>query len=470
MRIGSDGAVAQPRAAARRRVPPFHRIALDELARGVQQQLPARQLRREEGQRQHVLQLVAIAGGARALRRPGAAPQTRGEQLIGQPVVHEAIEFRLVGLDAQHAERVGPEILRLDQHALGPADAARHFREMRGLFQPAGLAEREHDLRLAARLHFHWSAESRHRALARLVGEFGMAVLDHVGHDRTAAVAADRALARTLREFGCERGRGEGPALGEMVFRIAEVERRAVVVGPYLDRALALHHRLVERDLGDRHDVEDAVARGLVDDAQDLGLAGAAGRREHRHLEIEIGTCATIDDIAETKLGLVFAVHAAQRRECRAIRVAAAHVAHVDRLAGRTETALAHAEGGKRILPRVDREGEDIAFRRHDGAGPVIVGDDMRIGARHAGRDRQRLAVRAECGGSAWQRRRGQKRAYARLDARKIFGRRRIGVQVARDGLDSSGKIARPAVDQHDLGRAFRRHARLEGESAAGLE
>ena len=69
MRVGGMRAVGEARAAVRRAMPPFDRVAFDELMRGVQQNLRAGALRREMDERQHVLQLVAIAG-----RRRSAAP------------------------------------------------------------------------------------------------------------------------------------------------------------------------------------------------------------------------------------------------------------------------------------------------------------------------------------------------------------------------------------------------------------
>ena len=97
MRIARLGALAEACAAVRGAMPPFEHVAFEELLAGVQHDLRARQARLEKDQRQHVLQLVAIAGRAAALVRADAPPQPRGIELIGQPGVDQAIEVGPVG-------------------------------------------------------------------------------------------------------------------------------------------------------------------------------------------------------------------------------------------------------------------------------------------------------------------------------------------------------------------------------------
>ena len=98
---------AKTRAAIRRAMPPFDGVAFDDIdARACSRICARARSGAREDQRDHVLQLVAIARRARALRRAGAAPKPRGQQLIGQPVIDQAIEVGPIGLDAQHRELV----------------------------------------------------------------------------------------------------------------------------------------------------------------------------------------------------------------------------------------------------------------------------------------------------------------------------------------------------------------------------
>ena len=84
MRIARLGALAEPGAAVRRAVPPLEHVAFEELLAGVQHDLRAREARLDEDQRQHVLQLIAIADRAAALVGADAAEQPRGVELIGR--------------------------------------------------------------------------------------------------------------------------------------------------------------------------------------------------------------------------------------------------------------------------------------------------------------------------------------------------------------------------------------------------
>ena len=185
-------------------VPPFDRVALDELAAGVQQQLPARQIGREKNQRQHVLQLVAIAGRAGALRRPGAAPQPRRQQLIGQPVVDEPVELRLVRLDPQDASVSA-------QKALVFRDARRPNSGFRAISAKCRASSsvpvcpmREDDRRFALRLHFDRAGKSRDlRSCSERRRRDGRARPCRAG--RFAARCAQKAPTRRFREFRCER-------------------------------------------------------------------------------------------------------------------------------------------------------------------------------------------------------------------------------------------------------------------------
>ena len=108
MRVAGVRAVGETGAAVRRAMPPFRGVALEILMARMQQDLRPGALGGKQDERNHVLQLIAIARRARALRRPGASPEARGEQLIRQPIVDEPVEFGPVGLHAQRRGRLRP--------------------------------------------------------------------------------------------------------------------------------------------------------------------------------------------------------------------------------------------------------------------------------------------------------------------------------------------------------------------------
>ncbi len=231
MRVRGVGAIAKPGAAVRRPVPPFDRVAFEELMRRVQQNLRPRARGLQKDERDHVLQLIAIAGRARALRGARPAPKPRRQQLIGQPVVDQAIEVGLVCLDPQHRGLGDPGGAALRQRGQGESRIASLRREPLGVVQRAGLAMRQHDQRLAAGRHVDRAAESRDLALMRGSAGVGMTVLDHIRQGGVSALMAEESAARRLREFGFQRGRNKGPALHEIIARIAEIQRLQVLRG-----------------------------------------------------------------------------------------------------------------------------------------------------------------------------------------------------------------------------------------------
>ena len=191
MRIARLGPLAEPRAAARRAMPPFEHVAFAELLARVQHDLRPGQPRLEEGQRQHVLQLVAIAGRAAKLVRADAAEQPRGVELIGQPGIDQPVEVRPVGADLDLAEPLGPGGARRGEFALGAddADARRGGERFR-----AGrrLAEGDRDLCLAARRQNDLAAKGRDAPPVVARGAVARAGLDHRGRQDVAARARRR--------------------------------------------------------------------------------------------------------------------------------------------------------------------------------------------------------------------------------------------------------------------------------------
>ena len=108
VRIARLGPLAETGAAARRAMPPFEHVAFAELLARVQHDLRPGQPRLEQGQRQHVLQLVAITGRAAKLVRADAAEQPRGVELVGQPGVDQPVEVRPIGPDLDLAQSLEP--------------------------------------------------------------------------------------------------------------------------------------------------------------------------------------------------------------------------------------------------------------------------------------------------------------------------------------------------------------------------
>ena len=83
---------ARARAAVARRMPPMEHVALDELVRGVEENLRARQLGPRVDESGCILELVAEAEGAARLVEGRAAPEPAGERLIAEPAVHHEVD------------------------------------------------------------------------------------------------------------------------------------------------------------------------------------------------------------------------------------------------------------------------------------------------------------------------------------------------------------------------------------------
>ena len=146
MRIAGLRALRDARAAAGRDMPPFQHVAFEELLAGVQDDLRARQPRLDQVERQHILQLIAIAIGAAALVGAEPAEQTRGVDLIRQPCVDETIEVGAVGLDLDDRKTIAPVRACLGKLPLRKVDAEFGRGVERGL-SVAAHAEREGEAR-----------------------------------------------------------------------------------------------------------------------------------------------------------------------------------------------------------------------------------------------------------------------------------------------------------------------------------
>ena len=147
-----------------RDVPPLQHVAFGELLARVQHDLPARQAGVEEQERQHVLQLVAEAKGAAALVRAGAAPEARGEHLVGQPMVDQPIEGGLVGLDPDGAEALRPPGARGASSAARAAAGSRRCEAaIRASSRGCRLPEHDGDVAVAAGRHLDLAREAATR-------------------------------------------------------------------------------------------------------------------------------------------------------------------------------------------------------------------------------------------------------------------------------------------------------------------
>ena len=149
MRVGRLGPLTETRAAARGAMPPFEHVAFAELLARVQHDLRPGEPRLDERKRQHILQLVAIAGRAAELVRAEAAEQPRGVELVGQPCIDQPVEVRPVGADLDPAEPLRPGGAGRRELAFRFGDADARGRGER-FASARRLAEADGDLRFAA--------------------------------------------------------------------------------------------------------------------------------------------------------------------------------------------------------------------------------------------------------------------------------------------------------------------------------
>ena len=207
------------------RVPPMLSVALDELVRGRTQNLLARQVRRRPQEREHVLQLVAIAVCAARLVERRAAPQAAGQYLIEQPLVEQHVHALVGRLHLHRREHIRPETRGLVEGDARLRGVTVFAGERAGLVAILSLAQHEHDLALAGRRQLDGDVQRRAgvHVRAEVLGQAtafkGRRVVQRaVAADELGAVGggADRRLAR----------RRKRDALGEVrVVPVARVQR-----------------------------------------------------------------------------------------------------------------------------------------------------------------------------------------------------------------------------------------------------
>ena len=272
-------------------------------------------------------------------------------------------------------------------------------------------------------------------------------MLDHIGERGIARLVAKEAAPRGLGEFGVERGRDEGPALHEIVSRIAEVKRLEVLVLRGLQLAQRLARRFAEHDLEHRRDLQQPLVIRVVFDAQELELDRLRLRAEHRQLQMQPVALRAKDRDARLVAHLVTRIAAAQRREGRREEILAREVEDVDRLSRRRHAPLAHSERREAVQARIAAEGEDLAVIRQHGADAQRIGDHMGEGPRRVLRDRKRAAIRREGETRRFRRLGREQSASARQRAIENLGRDGSDPQQPRHGLGRDAHVLRPAVE-----------------------
>ena len=471
MRVGGAGALAEADAAVVGEVPPLEHVALGELHARVDDDLPARQRGIEEQQRQHVLQLVAEAEGAPALVRPGAAPEARGEALVGEPVVDEAVEGGIVGLDPDGADALGPPGLGGLQRRAGGRGVAQVRGGGQGLALRGELAQHHRHVDGAARRHRHLAREGGDAAAVVGLLRIRPAGLDHHRGREVAPRRADEARPHRLGHGGGEARRHEGPAGLEVVVRVLEEQGFRALVAPGVEQAEAVAGALVEGDLHEGHHAVALRRRPVVADRQDADIGRRVGEDEDRHRQFEVAAAVGEGGGAEPVFDAVDRVRPAERHEAGGIGLAGGEVDHRDRLPRLQGRAGLEAEGRDRVLPLVALEGVDLALVRHHGAEARGVGQHMGPGARRRGRQQEaRVALEAERPGRGRRDRAGvdQPLAAQQRPERGLVGRRTA--EGAGDRPRGVPLVRGAAGDQPDLGAGLGGDLEAHRQGGGGVE
>jgi hypothetical protein len=229
-------------------MPPVEHVPLHELVARMEQDLLARNGRRECQERERVLELVAESERAARLVERRASPDPTAQRLVRQPRVHHEVELGRRRLDLGTRDEVVPPGAGAGERRLDRCGVCESREQLGGLRLARALAEHE-------------------RQLARLVSR----QLERDPPRETWIV--ERAGCAVERGRGAERVRSRRVA-------VAPEERRAV--GGVHDVRVARHDRARERDrlrplprsrVAGEHRSARAIARG--DDASCSEVAGA---------------------------------------------------------------------------------------------------------------------------------------------------------------------------------------------------
>ena len=320
MRIARLGPLAETGAAAGRAMPPLEHVAFAELLARVQHDLRPRQPRFEERKRQHVLQLVAIAGRAAELVRAHTAEQPRRVKLVGQPGVDQPVEVRPVGAHLDLAQPLGPGGARRRKFVFSARDADARRGGKR--FLPARrLAEGDRDLCFAARRQHDLAAEGGHAPSVVARGAVARASLDHRGREDIASGPAEESRADGLGRWSLEARRGESEAAHEIVVRVAEEKSRANrLVDNLVDARVGA---VLEREIEEGRDAQALWVRPAIAQGQETHVARIVRRHEDDIFRLEIA--ARRGERRDSGLidGIVGRVLALKWREARRVGLAA---------------------------------------------------------------------------------------------------------------------------------------------------
>ena len=168
--------------------------------------------------------------------------------MVGQPVVDEAVELGTIGLDAQHGQLIVPCARIRREFGIGVLRIARIIGEPLRFFDRRRLSKRHDDDRFFSRRHVDRAAERGDFPFMRGRARVRMAVLDHVRQVGVAALVAQEAATRRLGEFRRYRCRHKGPALHEIIARIAEVDRTHIFVDDQFQHAETFVRRFRQYD------------------------------------------------------------------------------------------------------------------------------------------------------------------------------------------------------------------------------
>ena len=266
-----------------------------------------------EEERQHVLELVAESEGAAALLGAGARPQTRGEHLIREPVVHQAVELGEIALDAKRAVALRPPAAGGGDPLLGGRKLGSDHRLR--LFEARGLAEQDADQGGLAGRHLDLAREARDPDSVVGSARIGHAVLDEERIREIASAASHEARAHALAAGLLETGRGEREPGVEIVLGVAEEERAQLGRAPHLDLAEALARQLGEHHLEVGH---HAAARWLraprFSMRSSRSSAGASGTTQISSSSVELAVLLAEARVAAPEARLVTAARAAAGR------------------------------------------------------------------------------------------------------------------------------------------------------------
>ena len=350
VRIARLGPLAKASAAAGRPMPPLEHVAFAELLARVQHDLRPGQPRFEERQRQHILQLVAVARRAAELVRPNAAKQPRRVKLVGKPGVDQPVEVRPIRADFDLAQPLGPRGARRCKFILCAGDTdARRGDERLG---PARrLAEGDRNLCFASGRQDDLTAERRHAPSVIARGAVADASLDHRGGQNIASRSTEESPADGLGRRPLEGRRGKGEAAHEIIVRVLKQKYRTNrLVEDLVDTR---DGTVVERHLEEWRDTQAFRFRAAIAKRQKTHVPGIVRRHKDDIFRFEIAAPhregrdpRLIDRVVRGAIVL-------KRGEARRFRFAVVEVPQVHDLSGLHGGHAVKAKGGEAVLASV---------------------------------------------------------------------------------------------------------------------